>query len=391
MRRRESCPFVFLAARGMTAAACMSLFFLSGMGSAAETPAAGTSIRYVTVERARPDVPRADTATVAEIAPGRLYMVYHRYRPNKLGGSDFGRASIWARESKDDGLTWGDAREIIPDRKEDLSVLMPAVCRLPSGELLLLANRIHGRASTTMELYRSKDNGRTWRFDQAIWSKSKGQWLQGGAAQLLRLDSGRLIFPVHGGSGEQWKQKSSAWCYLSDNEGRSWRRSKDTIKLPMRGAMEGSIAELAGGELVLSLRTQLGGPFLARSSDGGNAWSPAQPSGLVGPESCTCLRRVPGTDLLVLFWNNSTYLASHHHYGERTPLSAAASRDGGRSWKKIGDIETGKGVGYFNLNCTFTSSGRAIVTYAVAKPAWQANAISLKCALIPKPWFLAPP
>ena len=348
----------------------------------------GNAIHYVVVEQADKQMPRADTATVAEIAPGHLYLVYHRYRPNPKGGSDFGRASIWARESKDDGRTWGAAREIIPDRKEDFSVLMPAVCRLRDGELLLLANRIHGESSTTMELHRSNDDGRTWRFDRAIWTRSKGQWLQGGAAQLLRLSDGRLILPVHGGTGSQGKQKNDAWCYLSDDKGKTWRRSKGTIKLPMRGAMEASIAEMSDGELVLSLRTQLGGPFITRSADGGETWSPAQPSGLVGPESCTCLRRIPGTDLLVLFWNSSTYLANHHHYGERTPLSVATSRDGGRSWRKTGDIETEKGVGYFNLNCTFTSSGRAIVTYAVAKPAWQNRAISLKCAVIPKAWFI---
>jgi len=382
-----------LASRAILVCHFIGLFAVFGSPSAAvrADSLASDAIHYVMIEEARPEMPRADTATVAELSPGHLYMVYHRYRPNKLGGSDFGRASIWAQESTDDGRTWGGAREIIPDRKEDLSVLMPAVCRLPSGELLLLANRIHGRSSTSMELYRSKDGGRAWRFDRAIWSRSKGQWLQGGAAQLLRLGNGRLIFPVHGGTGDQESQKNDAWCYLSDDEGRSWHRSKDTIKLPMRGAMEASIAERGDGELVLSLRTQLGGPFITRSIDGGETWSPAQPSGLVGPESCTCLRRIPGTNLLALFWNNSPYLSNHHHYGERTPLSVAVSGDGGRSWKKVGDIETDKGSSYSDLNCTFTSSGRAVVTYWVMKPAWQTRAISLKCAVIPKEWFLGPP
>ncbi len=41
----------------------------------------------------------------------------------------------------------------------------------------------------------------------------------------------------------------------------------------MRGAMEASVAELLDGELVLSLRTQLGAVFLSRSYDGGQHWS----------------------------------------------------------------------------------------------------------------------
>jgi hypothetical protein len=50
----------------------------------------------------------------------------------------------------------------------------------------------------------------------------------------------------------------------------------------------------------MSLRTQLGGPYLCRSRDAGESWSTPQPSGLEGPESCTCLRRIPDTDALLL-------------------------------------------------------------------------------------------
>ncbi|MBN2290935.1 MAG: exo-alpha-sialidase [Pirellulales bacterium] len=350
------------------------------------------TIHRTVIEQAREKVPRSDTASVVELSPGHFMMVYHRFRASRHGGSDFGQCSIWAQWSQDGGRRWTGAREIITARDDDINVQAPAICRLPDGELLLLANHAHGKSSTTMELHRSKDNGRTWKFDQALWKKSKGQWLQGGNSQLLLLSCGRLIFGVHGGTGSQGKQKNDAWCMMSDNRGRTWHRSEDTIVLPMRGAMEASITELASGELLMSLRTQLGGPFLTRSTDRGENWSPAQPSGLVGPESSTCLRRIPGTDILVLFWNGSQYLQGHHHYGERTPLSVAISHDEGHNWRKIGNLETDPDAEFTNLDCFFAKSGDAIVTYSVTRPAWERRkpAMSLHCAVVPRRFFIQP-
>lgn len=95
---------------------------------------------------------------------------------------------------------------------------------------------------------------------------------------------------------------------MSDDWARTWRRTAAKIALPKRGAMEPSVAELESGELVMSLRTQLGGPYLSRSTDGGETWSEAVPSGLESGESCTSLRRIPGTNALLLLWNHSKYV-----------------------------------------------------------------------------------
>lgn len=388
-RTGTDCGFDLAKSARLICACSVSLLLV---GAAQILPHESVSIHRTVIEQAREEVPRADTASVVELAPGRLMMVYHRYRASEHAGSDFGPCTIWAQTSQDGGRTWSGAREIVAARDGDINVQAPAICRLPDGEMLLLANRAHGKSSTTMELHRSRDDGQTWKFDQAIWERSKGQWLQGGNSQLLSLDSGRLIFGVHGGTGTQSKQKNDAWCMISDDRGHTWHRSEGTIVLPMRGAMEASIAELADGELVMSLRTQLGGPFISRSTDQGENWSPAQPCGLVGPESSTCLRRIPGTDALVLFWNGSEYQPEHHHFGERTPLSVAISLDDGHSWRKIGDLETDSEAEFTNLDCMFTHSGDAIVTYVAARPAWERRtaAMSLHCAVVPREFFRKP-
>ena len=215
-----------------------------------------------------------------------------------------------------------------------------------------------------------------------------GQWLQGGASSLILLKSGRLLLPVCGGPGNQWKQAYSAGCFVSDDSGRTWRRTPGRVELPKRGAMEPSVAELENGDLVMSLRTQLGGPYLARSTDGGESWSAAEPSGLEGGESCTNLRRIPGTNTLLLLWNHSRFIsAGHHHYGERTPLTAAVSSDAGRTWRIIGDLATGPADEYTYLGCTFTADGRAVITYMFCTPAWTRSRLSLRVAVIQPGWF----
>ena len=129
----------------------------------------------------------------------------------------------------------------------------------------------------------------------------------------------------------------------------------------MRGAMEASVAELES-KLFMSLRTQLGSIFFCYSEDGGESWTLPQTTGLGAPESGSCLRRIPGTETLMLIWNDSSYEPLHHHYGRRRPLAVALSDDQGRSWNRWGDIEAGE-YELTNIGCTFTESGDAIITY----------------------------
>ena len=237
-----------------------------------------------------------------------------------------------------------------------------------------------------MCLFQSVDGGTTFTPRDPLWSRSRGQLLQGGTSSLLELKSGRLLLPYHGGTGDQFKQKNSAWCLYSDNAGKRWKRS-DPIDLPKRGAMEASVAQFDDATLLMSLRTQLGGPFLSRSVDEGRTWSKPVFSGLEGGESGTCLRRLPGTNDVVLFFNNSKYIKDHHHFGERTPLTCARSGDRGKTWRIIGNILADPRAEYTNLDCFFTPQGDAILTYMYAKPAWNRDKIHLNAALIPRRWF----
>lgn len=339
------------------------------------SPALAGKVHYVTIAASGPDSPRNDTANVLELKDGTLLAVWHKYRASKAAGSDFGRADIASKLSRDGGRTWVDERILVAAADEDLNIQAPALVALPNGELLMTALRAHANSSSSMCVFRSSDQGKTWTPAGALWEKSKGQWLQGGASSLLRLKTGRLLLPFHGGTGTQGAQHNTAGCYVSDDSGQTWRRSSAVIDLPMRGAMEASVAELKDGRLIMSLRTQLGTPMICESKDGGESWSQPWSAGLTAPESCTCLRRIGDTDGLLLIWNGCEfYEPKHHHYGQRSPLSLAVSDDAGRTWRRLGDIENDPGSEFTNLNCTFTSKGDAVITYWICTPAFNRKA-----------------
>ena len=344
-------------------------------------------IRHVVIEPATADTPRSDTASIISLPKGRLMVAYHKYHRGKEAGRDHGLCTIWSKISTDNGLTWHSPRRLVDVAKGDMNVQAPALLKTRSGKLFLITLRAHqGGDSSTMCLFVSDDEGVTFTEMPPIWKRSKGQLLQGGASSLVELTGGRLLLPFHGGTGNQWRQKNAAGSYFSDDKGKTWQRSS-MIELPKRGAMEGSVAELADGSLLMSIRTQLGGPYLSRSRDRGKTWTKAAFSGLEGGESGTCLRRLPGRDRLVLFWNNSRFEPNHHHFGERTPLTAAISDDHGETWRKLDNIGNHPTAEYTNLDCHFTKSGDAILTYMYAEPAWNRKAIHLRAALIPKAWF----
>lgn len=342
-------------------------------------------IRYSTIAKSGPANPRNDTASVVELTDGRLLVAWHKYQASADPGHDLARCRIHTKTSADRGVTWDDERMIVDAAPGDRNVQAPALVRLPAGGLLMICLRAHSESSTTMCTYVSEDEGLSFTQTGTVWERSPGQWLQGGAASVVALSSGRLLAPCHGGTGGQFRQHNTAWCWLSDDGGKSWARSRSAVDLPMRGAMEASVAEL-GGAVFMSLRTQLGSVFLSRSDDGGDTWSLPQTTGLKAPESGACLRRIPDSDTLLLIWNDGRYEPAHHHYGRRRPLSMAVSSDRCRSWRRIGDLADGD-LELTNIGCTFTTAGDAVVTYLQVEDRvperFTRTGIDLRAAIVP--------
>lgn len=362
--------------------------FLPGAAMAEKSP-----IEDQEIEAANEASPRSDAACITELNDGRLMMVYQKSE----GGTaqDGGYKKIWSKVSADGGRTWTEPRMLVDKAPGDIYAAGPSILRLESGAILLsCVGLTEDHLLTTQYLYRSENDGKTFAPMEPIWKHTRRDASQGGATSMLQLESGRIIFPVSCYLGPPLESKKerrdsprTAWCFYSDDDGKTWHESEKKVPLPKRGALEPSITQLADGSLLMAVRTQLGGPYLARSTDEGKTWSEPVFSGLEGGESCTALRRVPGSDDVVLIWNHSRYDTTHRHFGLRTPLNSAVSGDGGQTWKNIRKLRDDEGAEFTNPNLFFTRDGRAIVTYATSVHSLKRERMPLRALSVDTDWM----
>ena len=98
------------------------------------------------------------------------------------------------------------------------------------------------------------------------------------------------------------------------------------------------------------------------------------------------LTLLPNGDLLFFYLR-------YHCLDYDKPLSSSGclrrSRDGGRSWNHIENLEDDPGFEFSNVACTFTSRGEAVITYYTSKmedPAppgrFGRHRMSLKAAIV---------
>jgi sialidase-1 len=339
---------------------------------------------HVSVEDADPNAYLSICPKLCELADGSLLIAYHRTTRVDFSG----QYNTWTRLSRDGGKTWTRPRLV----REQLQA--PGLLALISGQVLLNGCVVKdNRWSTTMRLFRSHDNGQNWSEQNPIWENSKGIRLQGGCASLVRLKSGSILCPVFGtdiiaadyGSATE---RMKAWCYYSNDDGKTWLEARGKVSLPNRGAMEPSVAELNDGRLVMTLRTQLGFVYVAQSKDHGQTWCEPWSSGLEAPEAPLVMAAFPDGKALLLVYCSGKYIPAHHHGGERTPLSAAISKDAGKTWRAVGNIAGGPHEFGATAVC-FASNGKTIIGYDWHRVPWDRNVKTggVRLAIINNEWF----
>ena len=322
-------------------------------------------IDIITVVEANAGYPRHDSASIVELTDGRLLLAWMEHVGGELIGHDHGPCNIASMISSDGGRTWTDRRILVENHPDDTNIHFPCFLRLKSGEILFYYLRHHllkpgSPVRSSAFVCRSRDEGETF---------SAPTRHNIGGNVLTQLFSGRIILPqsklLHGIWGGP-KDHQVAGCYYSDDDGHSWKASASWVDLPLRGAMEPHIAELKDDRLLMYMRTQLGAIFQSESRDGGVTWSLPQTTGLKAPESMPCLTKIQKTGDLLLIWNNSHYAPAFDHYGKRTPLTAAISKDEGHSWENFKNIESDPNWEFTNPSCYFTSQDRIIITYVAS-------------------------
>jgi sialidase-1 len=253
--------------------------------------------------------------------------------------------------------------------------------------------RQHRPGLLTNHVWKSTDEGKTFSPYAEFVPKRDFALCN---ATVKRLASGRLLLPANPpapGKPAETGPYAASMLY-SDDDGLTWQASESRVELPMRGAMEPHVEQTADGRILMVMRNQLGKLYFSESKNDGATWGAAFASSLAAPESCPELTRIPGTSDLLMIWNNSYDPKFRSHFGKRSPLTAAVSKDHGKTWQQVRDIETDPTRAFSNPGCRFTRDGRAIINYWTCEylPNWaMQDVIDLRVAVIDKAWFYDEP
>jgi sialidase-1 len=322
--------------------------------------------------------PRYSEGSVAVLRDGKLLYATTEF----IGGrADHATAQIIARTSTDRGRTWSEPR-VLQENAGKQNVMSVTLRRLSPGRydgpLAMFYLVKNSPSDLKVYLRISADEART--FGEPILVTNAPGYHVMNNDRVTVLSTGRLICPI-AWTDDVFKAGGGhfvSFCYLSDDGGRTWRKSAGQVDQAKRGAMEPEVVELAGGQLLMIVRTQLGKIATSISTDAGDHWSAPAELPLPAPESPATIRRIPATGDLVLVWNNSN---------KRTPLTAAVSSDEGKTWRHVRNLEDDPEKGYAYTSITFHRD-RILLSYYISD---KTGTISSRFRSLPVGWLYTAP
>jgi len=287
---------------------------------------------------------------------------------------------LMANFSSDGGRTWTDPEPVKLESGEDLmGVIAPSLLRLAPDRLGMVQNSdtVGGDhyldRFTVFTFHVSCNEGRSWSKGVPVNPQIEHAHAEGPSVDcLIRMSDGRLVLACQKSIGptptvenpkhyRRFGEDLGAafpinlnvgFVYCSDDEGRTWHRSRNEVLSTIDRGVGGlhefgepHVAELADGRLLMMGHSGLGQLFRAYSLDRGESWQEAEPAGLADRRGPICMKRIPGTEDVLVIWNQvSTWESMTGVYRHR--LSCAVSKDGGRTWQGHKNLESLDDVSY---------------------------------------------
>ncbi len=287
----------------------------------------------------RPGNPRNTEGSFVTLRDKRILFAYTKFTG---GGGDDDAAVIVGRYSADGGRMWGSEDVPMVSNEGALNVMSVSLLRLKDGRIALFYLRKNSGNDCHPYLRFSSDEAKTW-SDPILCIRDDGFFVLNND-RVVQLKSGRILMPVawHGTTASGALGPGVSMTYLSDDSGRTWRRSATILQPPeasRAGYQEPGVVELKDGRLMMFIRTMTGSQYLSYSRDGGETWAEPKPSNLLSPLSPASIKRIPSTGDLLAVWNDHAQVdeAMRAHEGaratggKRTPLTVAVSRDEGQN------------------------------------------------------------
>ena len=362
-----------------------------------------TKFRGEIIRQATDNYPRHSEATAVTLRDGSILLAWSRFEGQgdnavaEVAGmeahilhDDNGQATVAGTVLSENGsgIAWGEERVLIRNNA-GLNVMSPALARLHDGGIGMVFSHRNSNTEASRMFCRSDDEGKTW--SDPVTLPQEDAYQTGCHDRLTVLENGRLVAPLH--CSHDWHAHHlhvrTAW---SDDNGASWKLS-GPVQLPKvsdsgeSGCIEPDVTQRADGSLLMAIRTAMGTIFRAESDDGGETWHSLRSMEVVAPVAPSLLRRIPGSDELLLIWN-WRYDWTERLGGTRRPLAVAVSSDGGDSWplsrRKV--LEDDPAATYAYPSCLFLED-EALITYFVTPGDSPGNRRSLKVVRLPLEWI----
>lgn len=280
--------------------------------------------------------PRNSEGSFVTLKSGRIVFYYTHFYG---GAADSSAARIVAIHSDDHGATWSQPPETVLETRSGDNVMSVSLLRLHSGKIAFFYILKNSWQDCKPYVRFSTDEAQSWSEPQLVVA-APGYFVLNND-RVIQLQNGRLIAPVafHRSrnplpNASSFDSRAIDFWYLSDDEGKTWREADTWWALPARtrsGLQEPGVVQLADGSLFGWARTDQGAQFGFRSIDNGKSWSAPEATGLKSPVSPASIKRLPDSaDLLAIYNDHSGDFPFPKN--KRTPLVAAISSDGGKSW-----------------------------------------------------------
>ena len=275
--------------------------------------------------------PRCTEGSTIRLLDGSLLLATTQFISR---GSDFSSARIVGRRSIDGGRTWLPARELQANTGK-MNVMSVTLRRMNNGDLGMFYLEKNSHADLDIKLRRSADDGKS--FGPPVLVTADDGYHVMNNDRVIRLSNGRWLAPAASTPDVGADNHFVSRCFISDDDGQTWRKGRGQVDAPKRGAMEPGLVELQDGRVLMYIRTQLGHIGKSYSDDGGETWTKMENLGLPSPEAPATCQRIPATGDMLMVWNGGPNSANPR--GARTPLLAAISHDEGENWKTVATIE----------------------------------------------------
>lgn len=280
--------------------------------------------------------PRNSEGSFIQLKDGRILFAYSKFEG---GSGDHASGVIAGRYSKDGGNTWTGKDEVIISNEGGMNVMSVSFLRLIDGSIALFYARKNSLDDCIPYMRFSTDEAKTWSDPVPVITDKKGYFVLNND-RVIQLSGGRLLAPVslHKTAGVDFSMRGSIFCYYSDDNGKTWHSGMEMPNKNRVVVQEPGVVLLENGKILMWLRTDRGVQYLSKSEDQGLTWEEVYPSDIASPRAPASLKRIPETGDLMLIWNNNKGLVKETA-AYRTPLTAAISKDEGKSWTHLKVLE----------------------------------------------------